>query len=712
MLNLNLNIIGGGIQKNNSSFDARLFYEYLQSYWSASLQSNATLTIVASGSQEYAEPRNSILVLSGSAASQTGTYLIERTSTVDVAFQGFDFWDNVVESSFPFANVTMSLDIPAIGYSEQSYTTASLLTASFIADAKGIYDINASIVVNDNSLLLGYQTFLTTFSSSQEPYVDLDVFARNESANPFENQINASLTQTGSFKIYTSSSINVALVGDDNWNMVMTSPSNSNYPYSNVTMSLAIPELGFYEEAFVTSSVITASFFSVPSGSYSVTSSITVNPVIVPFTYEVRGFGGGEVVTGSVELTGDFGIVGNVVVATGSSVTSFTYPTPFVTNSLTTITASAGVGAQTASVLIGYFDPNDIFSSTTGSLNYRVGDYSYNLFRASEPYNVLFPVSITPTQNIVEWLVVGGGASGGNNIGAGGGAGGLLSGSFGATGRTYVVTVGAGGATNSVEQQGGLQGSNSTISYLSIPLNNIAYGGGGGNGNAAVANQFGGSGGGGNWLSGTGSIGFSVAGQGNDGGNGSSEPVLTNVRAAQCGFIKASGGGGGASEVGGAVTRATGSIDGFFGVQFVYRGGFGGSGSLWLDGVRYAGGGGGGGQNDGYPGGGSGAFCAGATQPTAFGGPGGGGNGATSAGQTPTQLPATAFAQSGTANTGGGGGGAAWGSGYFGGAGGSGIAIFRFPIGSITPSYTGSPVITNSGGYTYYKFNSSGTITL
>ena len=705
MLNLNLNIIGGGIQKNNSSFDARLFYEYLQSFWSASLLSNATLTIVASGSQEYAEPRNSIIVLSGSAASQTGTYLIERTSTVDVTFQSYDFWNNVVESSFPYANVTMSLDIPAIGYSEQSYTTASLLTASFIADSKGIYDINASIVVNDNSLLLGYNTFLSTFSSSQEPYVDLDVFARNESANPFENQINASLTQTGSFKIYTSSSINVALVGDDNWNMVMTSPSNSNYPYSNVTMSLAIPELGFYEESFVTSSVITASFFSVPSGSYSVTSSITVNPVIVPFTYEVRGFGGGEVVTGSVELTGDFGIVGNVVVATGSSLTSFTYPTPFVTNSLTTITASAGVGAQTASVLVGYFDPNDIFSSTTGSLNYRVGDYSYNLFRASEPYNVLFPVSVPPTQGLVEYMVVGGGASGGNNIGGGGGAGGLLSGSFGATGnRTYIVTIGAGGATNSVEQQGGLQGSNSTVSYLSIPLNNVAYGGGAGNGNSAAGNQFGGSGGGANWNAGlTGSAGFSVAGQGNDGGDGSMV-FYCNVIPNGCCFNRASGGGGGSLTTGSApIFKSIFSGVDFYGNQPMYWGGPGGSGSLWLDGVRYAGGGGAGGHND------NGQFCSGLQQGIAFGGPGGGGNGATSAGQTPVQ-PGPAFAGSGTANTGGGGGGAAWGSGYFGGQGGSGVAIFRFLTSEVTASPVGSPTIYTSGSYTYYKFTSSGRI--
>jgi hypothetical protein len=62
-------------------------------------------------------------------------------------------------------------------------------------------------------------------------------------------------------------------------------------------------------------------------------------------------------------------------------------------------------------------------------------------------------------------------------------------------------------------------------------------------------------------------------------------------------------------------------------------------------------------------------------------------------------------------NTGGGGGGGSS-AGNTGGAGGSGVVVIRYSDAfNAATSTTGSPTITLSGGYRYYQFNSSGSIT-
>jgi hypothetical protein len=64
----------------------------------------------------------------------------------------------------------------------------------------------------------------------------------------------------------------------------------------------------------------------------------------------------------------------------------------------------------------------------------------------------------------------------------------------------------------------------------------------------------------------------------------------------------------------------------------------------------------------------------------------------------------------GTTNSGGGGGGS--GSAAAGTAGGSGIVIIRYAnTYDAAASTTGSPTITNAGGYRVYKWTSSGSIT-
>jgi len=107
----------------------------------------------------------------------------------------------------------------------------------------------------------------------------------------------------------------------------------------------------------------------------------------------------------------------------------------------------------------------------------------------------------------------------------------------------------------------------------------------------------------------------------------------------------------------------------------------------------YYGGGGGGG----YPGADFGSFCNG------LGGAGGGGGNPV---KCNTGYPT--YGENGLANTGGGGQGGSWPNGGSGGTGGSGIVVLRY---SGTPVATGG-TITQTGGYTYHTFVSSGTLSV
>jgi hypothetical protein len=248
----------------------------------------------------------------------------------------------------------------------------------------------------------------------------------------------------------------------------------------------------------------------------------------------------------------------------------------------------------------------------------------------------------------VDYLIIAGGGGGGSRHAGGGGAGGYLTGSLTISG-SYSVVVGAGG-NGSIGLGRGTNGNNSSV--FSITAHGGGYGGGAGFDNGAV----GGSGGGAIGVNGA-TGGASSGSQGFAGGNGTSFQ---------------GGGGGGASTIGGNGFTLSGES----------YGGAGGSGSAWVDAVFRAGGGGGGALDG-------------------VGGPstaGGGGGGATSTGGN------------GVANTGGGGGGA----GAFesntpnGGFGGSGVVIIRYA--GIQRATGGT--ITQSGGFTYHTFTSSGTFIL
>ena len=307
------------------------------------------------------------------------------------------------------------------------------------------------------------------------------------------------------------------------------------------------------------------------------------------------------------------------------------------TSAITSIKFDAGIYS---------FDPYSTFSlyatsavgttpgtpkATGGDIIKTDGTYWYHSFLSTGVF--------TPSSTLsCDYLVVAGGGAGGTgqqggqNSG-GGGAGGFRTGtglSLSAT--NYTVTVGAGGARNTIDYGKGGNGTNSILSTIS------ATGGGGGGGSPTGLNvaQTGGSGGGGaiNASGAAGNAGSYSPVEGYAGGNG------TNPNA---------GGGGGSSAAG---TTASGSAGG---------GGAGGAGtanSYSGSSVTYAGGGGG--ASDSGSGG--------------AGGSGGGGAGAAGS---------SSSAVAGTPNLGGGGGGGSAGTTgtyTYGGNGGSGIVIIRYAV--------------------------------
>jgi len=272
--------------------------------------------------------------------------------------------------------------------------------------------------------------------------------------------------------------------------------------------------------------------------------------------------------------------------------------------------------------------------ATGGIITYDTS-YVYHIF----PWSGTF----TPTQSITaDYLVVAGagggggpGVSGGGGGGAGGvrctvgatGGGGSLETALSLTAQAYTVTVGAGGAANTI-------GNNSVFSTITSTA------GGRGKDSSTGTNSIGGSGGGGNGTIGGGGAGnttgaVGTANQGFAGGDGFPGPG-DNARN--------SGGGGGAGSVG---TNASSTLAG--------NGGSGITTSISGTSTVYAGGGGGG---VGY-----------GTRGTGTDGGGNGGNGSTAG-------------VAGTANTGSGGGGGgrdeSTGGTQVAGAGGSGIVIVRY----------------------------------
>jgi len=303
-------------------------------------------------------------------------------------------------------------------------------------------------------------------------------------------------------------------------------------------------------------------------------------------------------------------------------------------------------------------ESNATFIVATGGTITCCGDYKIHTFTGPGTFTVSCAGNAAGSDT-VDYLVVAGGASGGNaNLGSngkagGGGAGGYRESSGAASGcyttsplgacvsalpvtaQGYPITVGGGGSALSSDGSGN-NGSNSIFSSITST-------GGGAGGRDGAPNQVGnpGGSGGGSGLNcssdkGAGNTPPVSPPQGQPGGatNGSSNCTV-------------SGGGGGAIQAGQQGTAGSGPAG---------PGGNGATSSINATPTARAGGGGGG-ANNGQPGGGA-------------GGSGGGGAG----GAYPLG-PGT----NGTTNTGGGGGASASGPGCAtSGAGGSGIVIIRY----------------------------------
>ena len=270
----------------------------------------------------------------------------------------------------------------------------------------------------------------------------------------------------------------------------------------------------------------------------------------------------------------------------------------------------------------------------------------------------------------VDWLIVGGGASGGVWHGAGGGAGGFRTGANHAvTTQSYSIVVGGGGAKR--DSGAGLGNDGSPSSFNSI----VSAGGGGGGhygGTSGVAGRAGASGGGGG--SG-GAVGTQHRGAG--GTVTGITPVTGEVTTVQ-GY--AGGLGGSSGNVAGGGGGGAGAVGSPVGTGGNFRGGPGGVGKAEIMGLsaantkilldaanvgeadgssRYVAGGGGGTSN--Y-----------SANYRGVGGLGGGGDGA--------HHGSSDNGQDGTAGTGGGGGGSSNNTGCISGAGGSGVVIIRYAL--------------------------------
>ena len=279
------------------------------------------------------------------------------------------------------------------------------------------------------------------------------------------------------------------------------------------------------------------------------------------------------------------------------------------------------------------------------------------------PNNSISGAFVTDENILIEFILIGGGGSGGIDRGSGGGAGGYIrKRTVVQKGVAYTIDIGNGGTAIS-QTQASVNGQNSTA------FGYIALGGGGGgtyhsNTDASKLGKSGGSGGGCSNMS-FGLGGGGVESQGNSGGNFNS-----NVANNSC------GGGGGAGGQGQPASQ---------------KGGDGGIGIAddWEGEENYRAGGGGGASGSG----------------TAGNGKSNGGNGNTG--------DNAQSASSATANSGSGGGGATGGGGtFYSGAGGSGICLVRnlATLGTATITGTGNETSTQ-GSYKLYKFIADGTIT-
>ena len=332
---------------------------------------------------------------------------------------------------------------------------------------------------------------------------------------------------------------------------------------------------------------------------------------------------------------------------------------------------------------------NNPYLVACGGTEVTCGNYKTHIFTGPGSFTVSTAAASGP-DNVVEYLVVGGGASGGRYIAGGGGAGGVrtfttltpatpINAPAGITVsvQSYPITVGAGGAGAGPAGNAASNCANGNPGCGST-FDSITSAGGGGGGYCAQSGLPGASGGGaggrGTGTGGTGNVPVTAPVQGFAGGSNPNSPTCSG-----------GGGGGGATTVGGIRCAGTPKFGGTGGTGAFLNNSFFGPTApsygqapapLAPNGRYFGGGGGAGGWDKASPD----PFPTGGTGYIGNGGVGGGGSGSTQVPGAPTGGVGHPAGEAGAINTGGGGGVAAISSGWGNqpGAGGSGIVAIRY----------------------------------
>jgi hypothetical protein len=580
-----------------------------------------------------------------------------------------------------------------------------------IYDYSGIVSLTANTATVNEGNLVGFTLTTTNVANYTNVFYSVLPVTSNVTLGDFvaNTGVVTIINNVGTFALRANSDLSLMDETGETFKLqVRTNSPTGNIVYVSSNVAIADVSKGFNIISFVENSSSVAE-----GGTLALTFNATNIPVGTLLYYSTDGnattstFTGGN--TGSFVMNGLSNTVTLLPTAVPYGITQ-NFTVQIRRDSLT------GTVLATSNNIIA-IDSSMAYMTATGGTIVDSGGYRTHAFTTSGNLTISV-LGASPTQNLLDYLVVaggGGGGAGGSNFGnpyqysggGGGGAGGLLTSNvvITTTGNT-VILVGSGGIGKGAYgplaggYTPGTSGSNTSVAFASGP-SLIAFGGGGGSGgdfNLPVGStngtgRPGGSGGGTtafNNYSPAPPAGSGTPGQGYPGGK--SSPL--NFGGVQS--TGAGGGGGGAGEAGhyqptdpvsplSATTQAGGN-----GLAIPWAPpAYGTSGPA--PGRWFAGGGGGGG----WPGGS--AYLLG-------GGAGGGGAGGfyppgypTSAFNSGAAISAQDSGANATINTGGGGGGvgsAGAATAYgVGGRGASGIVLIRYPY--VAPA-TISNVVTTS----------------
>jgi hypothetical protein len=157
MLNLNLNIIGGGIQKNKSDFDSTMVINFDQTS-SAILNLNVVGTASLGFLGDKTFEKNYV---STQSAEPLDTFRFDRSSQVKATLSGSGDWGILQElpisPSSSISLVTMSLEVPYFGLVERAFNSSSVIDVDFTGSiSRQVYDVNSFVNVDNPTLQIDY----------------------------------------------------------------------------------------------------------------------------------------------------------------------------------------------------------------------------------------------------------------------------------------------------------------------------------------------------------------------------------------------------------------------------------------------------------------------------------------------------------------------------------------------------------------------------